>query len=114
MNLADLVIPEHQPQPSDRCYGEKLLLSATLFDALVILSHPNCKTIENQERLAETRIWLASDSWEPFSFLWICTHLNLAAHKIRHEMAYGNFTKKTRRRRLGQNVKKTPDVAVAA
>lgn len=115
MHPATLVVPKHQPeQRDDRCHGEKNLLSAVLYDALVVLSHPHCRGVENKERLAETRIWLASDSQHPFSFLWICAHLNLAAHKIRYEIIYGNFTKKTRRRRFGQNVKKTLSLALAA
>jgi hypothetical protein len=114
MNLADLVIPVHLPQPDDRSYGEKLLLCATLYDALVILSHPHCKSIENKERLVETRQWLASNSEEPFSFLWVCAHLNIVPQKIRHEVMFGDFTKKTRRRRLGKNIKKTAEIAIAA
>ena len=108
MNLAvqDYFLSEPIPHPDERCRGERLLLAATLYDALVILSHPHSRSQENRERYQETVEWFASNESHPFSFLWICWHLSYDPKVIRDEIAHGSFTQKAHRRRLGQNATK--------
>lgn len=96
------LLPSQISKNTDRCHGEKLLLTATLYDALVILSRPYNKKIENQEKYEETRKWLFSNLESPFSFLWICVHLEIDSKKIRREVLYGTFTHKEKRRRIGR------------
>lgn len=96
------MLPSQISTVGDRGTGEKLLLTATLHDALVILSRSQNKNAENQVRYSETREWMFSNVETPFSLLWICLHLEIDPKKIRHEVLYGQFTHKVKRRRIGR------------
>lgn len=76
-----------------------MLLIATLYDALVILSKPHLKGESNRERYEETYRWFFSKNEEPFSYLWICIHLRLNPRRLQKEILSGKFSQKERRRR---------------
>ena len=103
--LQDFVLPGQTPNTHNDQVpsGAKMLIIAALYDAMVILSMPYLKGPANEERYKETWEWMFSDRCDSFSYLWICTHLNIHPQEIRDEIRFGNFTKHARRRRIGRN-----------
>lgn len=83
-NAGDPLLPA-QFTPAKPWTGERALLQAVLEEALQSVRNtknvPNC--IRRQREAAD---WFVSQSTEPFSFIWICHHLNIDPDLIRSKL----------------------------
>ena len=85
----------YKPEPES---GELRLIQAIVEDALECaqgqqftstgkpLKHKYTKLVDEAKR------WIASDDYQPFTFLWCCDHLNLEAPYVRQQVVSTRIT----------------------
>jgi hypothetical protein len=64
------------------CYNAAMINERDLWAAVLGLAFEDLRDTKTGYR---TRLWFASDTYEPGSFLWICDHLEIDATSIRRE-----------------------------
>jgi hypothetical protein len=78
--------------------GEQRLLAAILFDAIASIQKGKARGFQGRPKeiargiaaLADDRAWFASDEYAPWSFCWVCSHLDLDPDAVRKEVSSGN------------------------
>lgn len=69
------------------CYSEKKLLVALLCRAVIDITDPDTSCFDDKGGwLADAYRWISADESNPFTFKWVCEHLELDPDRLRNHL----------------------------